>query len=65
MHPMIQLPSTTGGKFLAGLICGEDTVAVHVVERETGSGRVATATLTASHAGPWGLGVYVQTSDGQ
>ena len=63
------LPSSllilAGGKFLAGLICGEDTVAVHVVEREVGGGRAAFASLTAKHAGPWGLGVYVQMSDGQ
>ena len=56
---------STGGNFLAGLISGEDTVAVHVTERSSGSGRTAVATLTATHAGPWGLGVYVQTPDGQ
>ncbi len=36
-----------------------------VAERSTGGVRMALATLTATHAGPWGLGVYVQTSDGQ
>lgn len=57
--------SPAGGKFLAGLICGEDTVAVHVVEREVSGARAAFASLTAKHAGPWGLGIYVQMSDGQ
>jgi hypothetical protein len=59
------VPNPAGGKFLAGLICGDDTVAVHVVEREVGGARAAFASLTAKHAGPWGLGVYVQMSDGQ
>ena len=58
-------PPPAGGKFLAGLICGEETVAVHVVEREVGGTRAAFASLTASHAGHWGLGVYVQMSNGQ
>lgn len=40
-------------------------MAVAVVEQEAGGRRAATATLTAMHAGPWGLGVYVQMADGQ
>ena len=62
---MSPVPNPAGGKFLAGLICGEETVAVHVVEREVGGTRAAFASLTATHAGHWGLGVYVQMSDGQ
>lgn len=36
-----------------------------IAERASGGARAAVATLTATHAGPWGLGVYVQTSNGQ
>ncbi len=40
-------------------------MAVAISESNAGGVRAAVATLTATHAGTWGLGVYVQTADGQ
>ena len=50
---------------MAGLICGDETVAVPIAERRDGGLRSALATLTANRAGTWGLGVYVQTVNQQ
>ena len=47
---------------MGGLISGGETVAVPVQEELDGE-RVATATLLATKAGVWGLGVYVQIDD--
>lgn len=40
-------------------------MAVAISESTASGARAAVATLTATHAGAWGLGVYVQTADGQ
>jgi hypothetical protein len=51
-----------GGRFVAGLISGGQTVAVALQEALDAS-RVTTGTIVATKAGTWGLGVYVQTGD--
>lgn len=55
-------PSIAGGKFLAGLISGGETVAVPLHEG-LDTWREVTGTLCATKAGNWGLGIYVQTAD--
>ena len=52
----------SGGKFVGGLISGGETVAV-VVQEAQDAQRTATATVLATKAGTWGIGVYVQISE--
>ncbi len=51
-----------GGRFMAGLISGGQTVAV-ALQEALDADRVTTGTVVATRAGTWGLGVYLQTSD--
>ena len=51
-----------GGRFVAGLISGGQTVAV-ALQEALDANRMTTGTIVATKAGTWGLGVYVQTGD--
>ena len=62
MNKVLRLDCGVGGRVLAGLISGGQTVAV-ALQEALDADRVITGTVVATKAGTWGLGVYLQTSD--